>query len=209
MSNLAMAYQMKKKMAKGGMAECMDCKSGSCMAHGGEVDRNKHVKGVHKPIKAITDDDSGDGDEARGTSTAGILMRQGRGYSPKVEKERGYYADAKERHKEVLSESRSMPKGPLSDPKKYAEGGDVMGDDDLVMRIMKKRYAQGGAVEPVADFEPNDFDEMDLEPAEHFHETGANSGDEDGDEAEDDDRKDIVSKIMKSRKKKDKLPRPA
>lgn len=90
-----------------------------------------------------------------------------------------------------------------------AKGGEMMGDDDLVMRIMKKRYAHGGVVEPVADFEPNDFDEMDLEPAEEFSETGANSGDEIGDKAEDEDRKDIVSKIMKSRKKKDHLPRPA
>ena len=41
-----------------------------------------------------------------------------------------------------------------------------------------------------------------------FSYTGKNSGDELGDRQEDMDRKDIVSRVMKSRKKKDRLPIP-
>lgn len=88
-----------------------------------------------------------------------------------------------------------------------AEGGDVDDDDDLDMvgRIMKKRTG-----EPVADFEQNDFDYMDQEKAGHEADyTGENEGDELGDEQEDDDRKDIVARIMRSRAKKDRMPRPA
>lgn len=111
--------------------------------------------------------------------------------------------------------------GPVLDPagiksikdafrnKSMADGGEMMGDDDLVMRIMKKRYAHGGEVEPVADFESNDFDEMDKEPAEEFSYNDENSGDEDGDKALDDEDKDVVGRIMKSRSKKDRMPRPA
>ncbi len=98
-------------------------------------------------------------------------------------------------------------------------GGGMMGDDDeddgsegIVERIMK-RFAKGGAVEqdtpPVADFEENDFDVLPGMEDTEADETGANSGDEIGDEAEDDDRKDIVKRIMKSRGKKDRMPRPA
>jgi hypothetical protein len=39
--------------------------------------------------------------------------------------------------------------------------------------------------------------------------TGANSGDEVGDEQEDEDEHDMVSRIMKSRLKKDRMPHPA
>ncbi len=137
MSDFAMKHAMKKRMAKGGMAkpemsECMACKGGMCMEHGGEV----------KPPM-------------------------------------------------------------MSSPSSEFE------DDDLVMKIMKKRYAAGGLVEPVADFESNDFDVLDKDPPEEFHDTGANSGDELGDEHEEDEDKDMVKKIMKSRAKKDRMPRPA
>jgi hypothetical protein len=40
------------------------------------------------------------------------------------------------------------------------------------------------------------------------HYTGENSGDELGNAQEDEDRRDIVSRIMKSRRLKDRLPRP-
>lgn len=107
-----------------------------------------------------------------------------------------------------------------------ADGGDVSnerasgyeegyGDSDMVNRIMKKRetYSKGGEVAndtPMeADFKDNDFDDLAKDDDLEFKETAANSGDEDGDAAEDKDRKDIVSRIMSSRKKKDKNPRPA
>lgn len=95
---------------------------------------------------------------------------------------------------------------------KFADGGAVDGTDGIVDRIMQ-RFAKGGAVAndtpPEADFEENDFDVLpDMEDTE-ADETGENSGDEDGDKQEDEDREDIVSRVMKSRKKKDKNPRPA
>ncbi len=132
---LAMAYHMRKKMAKGGMA-CQDCASGKCMKHGGMM----------------------------------------------------------------------------------AEGGEAQMDgdmdgDDMISRIMSKRMAKGGEVanddEIVADFEPNEFDDMPLD--DHLDEsyTGANSGDEIGNAQEDEDRDDMVSRIMKSRRLKDRNPRPA
>lgn len=250
--SMATAYHMKKRMAKGGAAcsgpECQGCGSAQCYAKGGEVDRNKHAKGVHKPIKAITDDDSGDGEEAMGTSRTGILMRQGRGYPAKEEKERGYYKDAKKDARKVLSESQKMKKGPLSDPKKYADGGDVEDEDengdgklyeelamihkgvadhhgkemkkfdeeekgDIISRILRKKYSEGGKVanevEDVVDFEPNQFDDLVKDDDLEFSYTGKNSGDELGDEQEDQDRRDIIARIMKSRMKKDRMPRPA
>lgn len=110
---------------------------------------------------------------------------------------------------------------------KMAEGGEVdnpdadledkrfddsiEGDHDLVDRIMKG-FAKGGEVkaeEPTADFEDNDFDVMPLEDTSDADYTGENSGDELGNDQEDDDRRDIVVRIMKSRKKKDRMPRPA
>lgn len=94
-----------------------------------------------------------------------------------------------------------------------AEGGEVKEDDGsegIVDRIMK-RFAKGGDVgEPVADFEKNDFDYLDqADPGADADDTGASSGDEIGDEQEDEDRDDVVGRIMKSRAKKDRMPRPA
>lgn len=96
----------------------------------------------------------------------------------------------------------------------YAKGGDVSDqDDDLVMRIMNKRYSKGGMVanesDEYADEMPNEFDELVLGDDLESTYSGANSGDELGDEQEDEDRKDIVSRIMKSRSKKDRMPNPA
>lgn len=95
-----------------------------------------------------------------------------------------------------------------------AEGGEMKpDDDDLVMSIMKKRYSLGGRVANetgiLADFKDAQYDDLPKDDDLEFSETGANSGDEIGDEQEDEDRKDIVDKIMKSRSKKDKMPRPA
>lgn len=233
-----------------------------------------HVKGVHTPIKAIVDDEHGMGEEAKGVSHAGILTRQGRGYSKKEEQERGYYADAKASHKKVLGEMHEM-KG--HDRKYLADGGFVheekesgyesmphpcencghmnhidsrmlgqhgaeevaaegMAEDnepfherevshpvenqddheDMVGRIMKQRakhYSHGGKVSnedmPIADSEEAEYDDLEKDDDLEFHDTGANSGDELGDKQEDEDRHDIVSRIMKSRKKKDRLPHPA
>jgi hypothetical protein len=108
---------------------------------------------------------------------------------------------------------------------KMAEGGDVQfeGDegsdrmtedeDDMVSRIMSRRMSEGGRVanetEELADFSPNEFDDLVLDDDLESSYTGANSGDEIGNAQEDEDRRDIVSRIMRSRKLKDRNPRPA
>lgn len=123
--------------------------------------------------------------------------------------------------------------------KPYAEGGIVKspnGDDDYTIAdpvpmaekscIKKSRYAHGGLVERIldrrgsgpglpsakphgADPTEDDFDVLDEADDLDFSYTGANSGDKDDDAAEDKDRKDIVSRIMRSRSpKKDRMPRP-
>lgn len=111
--------------------------------------------------------------------------------------------------------------------KKMASGGmieqeaeDYADDDgdeglDMVGRAMK-RYSKGGQVAndvgvAEADDMPAEYDDLvlrddDMESADY---TGANSGDELGNAAEDEDRSDIVARVMRSRSKKDRMPRPA
>jgi hypothetical protein len=96
-------------------------------------------------------------------------------------------------------------------------------DMDMVGRIMKQRqqhYSEGGMVanknqgvssedlDAMADGRQNEMDDLALRDHLEMSETGANSGDELGDKQEDMDRKDIVSRIMASRRKKDRLPNP-
>lgn len=98
-------------------------------------------------------------------------------------------------------------------------GADMGQDDgDIVDRIMRKgmnKMSKGGMVanqehgpmdEDLADFSKNEFDDLVLRDDLDQSYTGANSGDEIGDGQEDEDRRDIVSRIMKSRKMKDKMP---
>ncbi len=88
-------------------------------------------------------------------------------------------------------------------------------DEDMVGRIMRQRYSKGGMVanedhgpndDDLADFKRNEFDDLSMRDDLDSSYTGANSGDEIGDEQEDEDRHDIVGRIMKSRKMKDKMP---
>jgi len=84
---------------------------------------------------------------------------------------------------------------------------------DMVDRIFRKKYSKGGIVSndshSFADESPNEFDDLVLDDHLEEHYTGANSGDEIGDRPEDHDRADIVARIMASRRKKDRNPRPA
>lgn len=88
---------------------------------------------------------------------------------------------------------------------------------DMIGHIMKKRqmhYSKGGRVAndvgtgQEAGKLPNQYDDLVLRDDLEQHYTGANSGDEIGDAQEDEDRRDIVSMVMKSRRKKDRLPNP-
>ena len=98
-------------------------------------------------------------------------------------------------------------------------------EQDLVDRIMHKvsqnfsgldRYSQGGKVAnntgtgEEADKLPNQYDDLVLrDDLESHYGDDNNSGDASGNAQEDEDRKDIVSRIMASHRKKDKNPRPA
>jgi hypothetical protein len=89
-------------------------------------------------------------------------------------------------------------------------------EEDMIGRIMKQRqhmYSKGGEIAndtpPMADGDDADYDYLAKHDGLEFSYTGKNSGDELGDEQEDHDRHDIVAKIMKSRGKKDRMPRPA
>lgn len=199
--SMAMKYAMQKRANKGGCSGpgCAGCGDAMCMAEGG--DTSGTPGGVHADISRK----EWGGGARQGTSLAGEHVR-----GAKMAHDAGHHkaeaarmGSAKNLHREALDKL----KGDKTDRKYLAEGGEVDdGSDGIVDRIMK-RFAKGGEVEPVADFESNDFE---VEPTgDDFSETGANSGDELGDEAEDDDRDDIVSRVMKSRGKKDKMPRPA
>lgn len=91
-----------------------------------------------------------------------------------------------------------------------AHGGEVKDPgsdfDSTVNDIMRQRYSRGGQVandtDMSADMKPNEFDELVLDGGEEFSYTGANSGDEIGNEQEDNDRDDTVDQIMRSRKKR-------
>jgi hypothetical protein len=118
-------------------------------------------------------------------------------------------------------ESGAMGMGEDNEPEHetmYAHDVENQDDhEDMVGRIMSRRsnmrhYSRGGRVAndtPVtADFEKNDFDDLAKDDDLESSYTGANSGDEIGDDQEDEDRHDIVSRIMKSRRKTDRLPHP-
>lgn len=80
---------------------------------------------------------------------------------------------------------------------------------DMVDRAMRKYMAEGGRVanrdEDVADFEPNEFDDMPLDDHLDSH---IESDEEHGDEQEDEDRDDLLDRAM-MRYRKQKNPRPA
>lgn len=88
----------------------------------------------------------------------------------------------------------------------------TMAEGGMVDKVMKKRgmYSKGGMVanddEPIADSKPAQFDDLALEDELEEHETGANSGDELGNHEEAHEKLDIISKVMHSWRKKDKLP---
>lgn len=86
-------------------------------------------------------------------------------------------------------------------------------DEDMISRIMRKRYSKGGMVAndtpPVADFEENDFDDLALRDELESSYTGANSGDTLGNGREAEDEEDMIRRIMRSRAKGGVMPRPA
>jgi hypothetical protein len=130
----------------------------------------------------------------------------------------GMYADGG--FVEEEEESGYMPRPEEHADHMYEHPVENQGDhEDMVGRIMKKRmmhsqhYSEGGRVAndtpPDSEFEPNQFDDLVKDDDLEEHYTGANSGDEIGNHQEDEDRRDIIARIMKSRRLKDRNPRPA
>jgi hypothetical protein len=235
-----------KKMAEGGDVSTDRSEEGRKQSgHSGMVStytQSNHEKGV--------------GNQSTNTGRSGGISEAGHQYRSGQHGYKGGKENAKEIHKETISELRSMPKPKIQG---FAEGGAVEEDDrmlnqhgmyeegdemggegfhdesymgnpgnstdnyqteaheeDMISRIMKQReqtYSHGGEVanddQPVADSEPNDFDLLGTDDDLEFSYTGKNSGDELGDAQEDHDRDDIVARVMKSRAKKDRNPRPA
>lgn len=225
---MAIKYAMMKhgkKMAQGGEAACEAHGTQMCeMCHGGEYAKGGAIE--KEEVRAIV--------QPQGQYGNKVFDKM---YDRRENKKSGPTGihesknDSKESHRKKLDELRSMKK-----PNLYAEGGfvdeeetsgyesmpedrDKMNegamaeDNDMISRIMKQRYSKGGRVAndtpPVADFEDNQFDDLVKRDDLEQHYTGENSGDEIGNAQEDEDRRDIVARIMKSRRLKDRMPSPA
>lgn len=87
----------------------------------------------------------------------------------------------------------------------------------VVDRIMAKkancmseggRVANGSMTEGLAGFKPNEFDDLVFRDDLESSSDGANNGDFIGNDQESQDRQDMVSRIMRSRAKRDRLPNP-
>jgi hypothetical protein len=102
---------------------------------------------------------------------------------------------------------------------RLAEGGYLEGDHMYPHSKnghfdVTNKFSEGGKVansdEIEAGFSPNEFDDLHLrDDLSSTYGDDDNAGDEIGDDREDEDRKDIVARIMASRRKKDRLPSPA
>jgi hypothetical protein len=188
--SMAMAYGMKKRQKK--MAEGGDVKAGK--------DAEDNSTGVHKRSYSKSS-------EGPGASDIGHMVRN----DPKFKKTSSlglsHQNSMREGHKQVLREAKAAPR-PTGGVAGFAHGGDVSDheqDADMIARIMHKRkqYSEGGQVAndngvAEADHASAEFDDLVLDDHLDFHETGANSGDEDGSKLNQDT--DLVGKIMRKRK---------
>lgn len=125
-----------------------------------------------------------------------------------------YSMDGNEAHIEVpMTHEESSHR--MSDFEDKTMGNDD--DADMITRIMHKRkmMAEGGPVVAdemgeQSDDHSADFDYLSIgDLDDSTTNSGAADGDELGNHVEDEDRRDIVSRIMKSRSKKDRMPKPA
>lgn len=212
------------KMAEGGEADLEKLKM---------AQKEKYSTGIHKPnYEGIGSSPAGSITRAAHKGTTSMSKKELHDmakqehhkvlHDMKHMKKPHLYADGGFIDEEEASGYHEMPSKDEEEPDVYrgymAQGGSVEdeGPDDMVGRIMKHRmkgYSKGGRVSnetPItADFEPNQFDDLVSRDDLEHHYTGKNSGDEIGDEQEDEDRRDIVKRIMRSRHKKDRMPHPA
>lgn len=179
------------------------------MADGGKVAKNQssvHEIGVHKTPFPY---------DQPGMSGAGYML------------ERGQPDKAKEDHKVALEALKSMKK-----PNLLAQGGmadcpdccdgmpcemhgeqDDSHDMDMLRQVMeKRRMSKGGMIansdKPIADFMPNEFDDLHLRDELTYSNTGANAGDDKGDADNDRRLNDMVAQAMMKRRKQ-RNPNPA
>lgn len=97
---------------------------------------------------------------------------------------------------------------------KACEGGQCMEHGGLVDRVMAKRMSKGGMVandttDNMADDKEAQYDDLVLRDDLDFSYTGENSGDELGNAEMDENDRDLINRIMRSRAKRDRMPRPA
>lgn len=198
--SLAIAYSMKKKspkhLAKGGQLTNDNYES-SCSEH------CESPCQVHEQASGFVEHE---GDDKRPNEMA--LHEDERSLN-----EHGEIEEGPEGHETAREDAVKM-----------AEGGMMQSEDpkmDMVGRIMKQRqqmFSKGGQVandtnraegaEHRDDMGSGRYDDLVNRDELEFNYTGANSGDELSDAGENDRRHDIVSRIMASRKKKDRLPNP-
>jgi hypothetical protein len=107
---------------------------------------------------------------------------------------------AKFAHEKVLRDIKNSP-----DPK-YAEGGEA----HMCSGGKCPHYSHGGQVanadEEITGDMPNEFDDLHLDDNQEGHDDSSN---EHGDSRQDKDNSDLISQIMLSRKKKDRMPKIA
>lgn len=137
--------------------------------------------GVHSPSYSSGKD--------KGQSIAGDLVRSSPYYKGEEKK-----AMAKDEHKRVLGEIKSQKTG------YFSAGGQVANDTDRAKDLEDPRDDAGsGRYDDLVNRDD------DMETADY---TGANSGDETFTEGEEERRQRILSEVMASRRKKDRLPNP-
>ena len=188
--SLAIAYAMKRKAQRKKMAD------------GGGVQPEASPTPSPSPI---------DPDKA---ASAQGSMRQAFGYADggfiEDEMSSGYEAMPEEHemsNKMAMSEDDKDLNEHHVDMKESTEDA----DDDLVMRIMRKRYSQGGMVanqdKEITGDMPNEFDNLHLrDDLESSYGEDDNAGDDLGNKQEDEDRSDMVDRIM-LKNFKQKIPR--
>ncbi len=187
---IAIAYSMKsKKKASGGTVESGDAEMN--LSKGGNVDSKIYDRGDESRQKGVHLTNY----KGKGNSAAGSYVKSAKSGNTSVPKEK-LHEYAKEEHGRVLDEMRS-DKG---DRRNLAGGGEVECPSCL------HKFSHGGEIanddEPIADEMPAQFDFLADEDGLEFHDTGANSGDEDGDPDPDKKKNDLVSRAMISRKGK-------
>ncbi len=211
--SLAIAYGMRKRGEY--QSQCTEHCVSPCEVHPQanihpeEPSSAEKRQGEHSSLNQLGNRSEGAGDSNSVPSRVRkIMMSREQGYS------KGGDVSADD-SKKLLSQP-SVAKPAAQEEK---SGAFKMGEG-LAQGVNKiaKSFSEGGRVansdhgvddSRLAGFSPNEFDDLSLRDDLEFSYTGANSGDEISDEQEDKDRRDIVSRIMRSRSKKDRMPSPA